>query len=643
MAGHIFGLDFGTTNSLATIIQGGQTVSLTDRDTSRPHPSVVWYRGGEVVVGAKARAHLDSVDGGTAAGFLRSPKMCLRREGELHIDGRRVEPVDAVAEVLKYLRQDAASRPGGESYALDRAVMTVPVDFGGMQRRALREAARKAGVSVVQFVHEPVAALYGYLRQKSDMARALAEYEGRLMLVFDWGGGTLDLTLCKLIGGTLMQVSSAGASDIGGDVFDERLRNLVRRRHAEEHGIDDMEALEAPGMSARLLTQCELAKIELSREDKKQTPVYVKDYLRIDGTARDLRVTLSQADIEREGDSLIRRGLAMIDKILEDNRLERADIALCLPTGGMVNMPAIRRGLLERFGALARKLGNGDRIISEGAAWIAHDELRLTLAKPIEVRVADGTGAGHYFELVSRGIQLPVENQQLPVANKQFVCADPRNGIAVFEFAKPKTVGMVVSEDERETLGEVILAVDPKAPPLMERLSCEIQIDHDYVATAYVESGNRSAKNQAEFHRLEFGLAIGRAAGQATTDPEPKNEVKPVGPARGAARISARNGAVAFRPNVAPIEGWQQDRSIVAGDLAYELWPSMFDRNQPQATPHQLEEQNYYRKCGPCQRTAYEIEAFGPVEECRTRLCYPQGWSRRAIGDERGTEGRTDG
>lgn len=644
MAGHIFGLDFGTTNSLVTIIQGGRAVSLADRNTNRPHPSVVWYRGSEVVVGAEARAHLDRVDGGTAAGFLRSPKTLLRGDDPVHIEGRRVGPAEAVAQVLKHLRQDAAlARPGGKPYALDHAVLTVPVDFGGVQRRALREAARKAGISVVQFVHEPVAALYGYLRSMPNRDRHLAEHEGRLMLVFDWGGGTLDLTLCRLMGGTLMQVGSAGANDIGGDVFDEALRNLVRRRHAAEHGIDNLLALEAPGMGARLLAQCELAKIELSAEGKNRTRVYVKDYLRIDGKARDLHVILDQADIEREGELLVRKGLAMIDKILEDNRLTHAGVAFCLPTGGMVNMPAIRRGLVERFGALAPKLDNGDRIISEGAAWIAHDELRLTLAKPIEVRVADGSGSGHYFELVGKGIQLPVENEKKAVANKQFVCADPRNGVAVFEFAKPKAVGLVTPENERERLGAIMLAVDPNAHPLMERLSCEIQIDHDYIATAYVQSGNRGAKSQAEFHRLDFGLAIGNATGQAATNPGSGDEAKSVASAKGSARISADTDAVAFRPNVAPAERWQQDRSIVAGDLAYELWPSMFDRNQPQATQHQLAEQNYYRKCGPCQRTAYEIEALGPIEECDGRPCYPRGWPRRATPEGSGSGERMDG
>jgi molecular chaperone DnaK len=386
MAGQVFGLDFGTTNSLLSVIQGRTCISLVDRTTNRPHPSVVWYRAGEVVVGKDARDFLDSADGAAPMGLLRSPKMSLRRDGPIHLEGKDIAPSDAVKEVLAFLRKDALTpRGGGLPYQVDRVVMTIPVDFQGPQRRELRDAARKAGLGIVQFVHEPVAALYAHLRSLPDLRRQLAELENRVLLVFDWGGGTLDLTLCRMMGGTLMQIDSTGENEIGGDVFDERLRNLVRTRHAAQHNIDDITAVEAPGMGAKLLAQCELAKIQLSSEDKAGHRVFVRDYARLDGPARNINVVVDRADIERESRTLVHRGLAIIDRMLESARLDYNDVHLCLPTGGMVNMPAIRSGLVERFGSRVPKLPNGDRIIAEGAAWIAHDGLRLTLAKPLDV------------------------------------------------------------------------------------------------------------------------------------------------------------------------------------------------------------------------------------------------------------------
>jgi molecular chaperone DnaK len=284
MAGRIFGLDFGTTNSLVSVIQGDQAIALVDQTTRRPHPSVVWFRGGDVVVGRIAREHLDSREGSAPAGLLRSPKMSLRRDGPIHVEGRDIDPTDAVKEVLLYLREDAKiSREGSDPYNVDRAVMTIPVDFQGPQRRALRTAARKAGIGVIQFVHEPVAALYAYLRSASNYQRRLAELESRVLLVFDWGGGTLDLTLCRVVSGTLVQLASMGNNEIGGDIFDDRIRNVARQRHAAQYNIPDVTALESPGMPARLLAQCEGIKIQLCMEDRPIQQLFVRDYLRAGG------------------------------------------------------------------------------------------------------------------------------------------------------------------------------------------------------------------------------------------------------------------------------------------------------------------------------------------------------------------------
>ncbi len=635
MAGRVFGLDFGTTNSLLAIVQGDTCISLVDQKDGRPHPSVVWYRSGEVVVGRDAREYLDSADGSATQGLLRSPKMSLRRDGPIHLEGKDIAPSDAVKEVLSYLRQDALiPRPRGLPHEVDRVVMTIPVDFQGQQRRELRDAARKAGLGIVQFVHEPVAALYGYLRTLPDLRRQLAELENRVLLVFDWGGGTLDLTLCRMMGGTLMQIDSTGDNEIGGDVFDERLRNLVRTRHAEQYGIEDITAVEAPGMGAKVLARCEIAKIQMSSEGITAQSVFVRDYARLPGPAADLRVSLSLADIEQASRSLVHHGLAKIDQMLEAARLDYSDVHLCLPTGGMVNMPAIRSGLVERFGGRVPRLPNGDRIIAEGAAWIAHDGLRLTLAKPIELRVADGTGAGHYHTLIEKGLLMPVENNSVLAANSQFVCADPRNGVAVFELTKPTRVGLVQATDERETLCSLPVAVNPKTEPLFERLHCEVRLDHDYIAHVQVRSQGRGAVAETEIHRLDFGLAMLPAPsdldadGAASKGASPTKATKP----QGTARIHGRGGAVAFRPNIVPFDGRTADlRHAVAGDVAKLVWPSMFNPDAPERTQRQHHEAMYYAPCSVCRRNPYQIDVEGPGPKC-TEKCWVRKTQRRLAG-----------
>jgi molecular chaperone DnaK len=378
--------------------------------------------------------------------------------------------------------------------------------------------------------------------------------------------------------------------------------------------------VESPGMGSRLLAQCETAKIALCSGAKNDYLAFVRDYARVEGAARNLQVEITRTDLERECESLIRRGLGHIDRLLEETRLDRADVHLCLPTGGMVNMPAIRNGLVERFGGRVPNLQNGDRIISEGAAWIAHDNLRLTLAKPIEVRVADGSGSGHYVVLVPKGLALPVENQVVAAANRQFVCADPRDGFAAFEFVKPMAVGLVSDDAERETLCIVNVEVNPNTSPLMERLHCEISIDHDYVAHVHVSSRGREAETRAEFHRLDFGLAIPPDGSANAKSPLMDDRLPSPGLAR-SARIVGLKGSVAMRPNIVP-EDSENARHSVAGDLAYRIWPGMFNPDRPEASARQREEHLYYTPCSKCGRKLFQIEQEGPLPICPPGICY---------------------
>lgn len=186
----IFGLDFGTTNSVATIIgrpaAGGQEhpLVLTNRDDNRPHPSVVWYRGTDTVVGRKAKAQLNQLGLGVFGDIVRSPKIYLGSPVGLSVGGVNRPAMDVVADVLKFLREDALSR-GYPGQAFERAVFTIPVSMEGPARRELRQAALMAGIRVQQFVHEPLAALYGHIRARADYQRHLAQLERRLAIVFD--------------------------------------------------------------------------------------------------------------------------------------------------------------------------------------------------------------------------------------------------------------------------------------------------------------------------------------------------------------------------------------------------------------------------------------------------------------------------
>lgn len=623
----IFGIDFGTTNSLSAVVVGDRVRSLTNED-ERPHPSVIWYRGSDVVVSRDARQHLDLNEGGAPPGFVRSPKMSLRRQGPIYVDGEAIDPRKAVAEVLKYLKTDAAiARDRASGYALQRAVMTIPVDFGGHERKALREAARLAGISVVQFVHEPAAALYGYLRSmpEADRNRELARLDGRFVLVFDWGGGTLDLTLCKIQGGAIMQIANDGDNEVGGDEFDNRLRNLFRAKHAKAHGLTDVTGLEQPGMAAKLLFQCEIVKIHLSASSKKAEDVIIRNYLKAEGVAVNLVGSVTRAELEEATGDIVARGLGLIDRVLERARLSRQDIELCLATGGMVKMPAIRNGLTDRFVGRVPTLTNGDRIIAEGAAWIAHDGLRLTLSKPIEILVADSSGRGAYHPLVDAGLPLPVENQVITAANTRLYCVDPREGCAVVELAKPARVGPASPSDPRETLCVVSVSVDPGARALVERLECRLTIDYDYIATVRLRSTGMDAEASSTFHSLEFGLALpGTRSAGPSQDPTGRGRRIARGPAMVA---TTKSSTVTQRTNVAidydgELTGGEMWR-FVPGDIVTTWRDDYFDTRSGEASARQIAERAFYIPCVRCGRLESKIRSEGPVEECRGRRCGP--------------------
>ena len=303
----------------------------------------------------------------------------------------------------------------------------------------------------------------------------------------------------------------------------------------------------------------------------------------------------------------------------------RSDIELCLATGGMVNMPAIWNGLVERFGSRVPILPNRDRIIAEGAAWIAHDGLRLKLAKPIELVVADGgPSLGAYLPLVDAGINLPVEGESTAVTSTRLYCVDPRDGVAVFQFVKPRNVGSLLSpHDHRTILYSLNLPVDPTASPFLERLECAVQIDQDYIARVSLRSKLRQEAVGAEFHDLDFGLAL-------PTDELPeiatvnRSNTSVTGPGN---RTDAFHGAartnVSLRSNVSMGDDKHHDEKwgLVPGDIVESWQQNYFGRRFNRGSEFQREEKMYYERCVHCQRTRFEINGQGIIEECRISDC----------------------
>jgi molecular chaperone DnaK len=393
-----------------------------------------------------------------------------------------------------------------------------------------------------------------------------------------------------------------GNDEVGGDRFDESLRNLVREKHAHQHRLEDVRSLEHQTAGVRLIHRCELAKIALSSEDSAN--VFVGNFLAVEGPAANLNVAVSQDELQRATEHLIVRGIDAIHRLLEKAGIDRTAVEMCVPTGGMVNMPAIRNGLGQIFPGRVARFENSDRIISEGAAWIAADGARPILAKPIEVLDASQSP----FSIVAAGLEMPSAGGIQPFASRSFYCADPRDGLAVLTFQRPKRAGRVTDTAPRTTYDRMYLKVDPSARPLVERLHLTGDINEDYVARFEGFSTGRNDRQSLEITDLEFALRTPIGAALETDQAENTSEGPSERKRRNRRRPLVRSNIAAF----------PSDLHLVAGDIIRAYLPNYLDvRLQNARNQRQFDEDAYYLLCTGqasglrCGKRAFEINYYG--------------------------------
>lgn len=198
-----FGIDFGTTNSVAAVFNGRTVTPLVGND-GLPHPSVIWYQGdSQPTVGREAKARIRDFENTPGNKFIKSIKSQIQKEEEFEIFGKSKYTWQVASEIFRFLKEyDKNKHPNFP--AIEEAVVTVPLYFNGRQRRSIRKAAEMAGIAVKTFIHEPFAAVVGYLLADQNQWDTLKEKRENI-LVFDWGGGTLDITLVKLDSGYLYE------------------------------------------------------------------------------------------------------------------------------------------------------------------------------------------------------------------------------------------------------------------------------------------------------------------------------------------------------------------------------------------------------------------------------------------------------
>jgi len=491
------GIDFGTTNSLIAYVDGNSVHKFLD-ESLRPHPSAVWYHGNTVRMGREARDGMGGQASVNRDEFVRSPKANLGVLEHIHVGSRAIRSVEVASHVLKYLKKDV-SNSGVHGVEFDQTVVTIPVDMRGPGRRALREASRLAEIGIRSFVHEPFAALYGYVKRQGNDS-LIERLQGRIALVFDWGGGTLDLTLCEGNGNTLVQIQSKGNNHVGGDNFDERLMHEVIRRHHEEHGWSQPRHVRMSQMP-RLLSACEIAKIQLSTLN--EWKVFVPQLFDVRGEGQDLKVSLSRADLQNVAQDFIDRGMREIAMLLDSAGLKERDVEFCLPTGGMVAMPAIKERLLDQFGpSRCPFVDDADHLIAEGAAWIAAGDVPIRLGKNLEFWHASQT----WVPILLSGQYLPHGGRAAEPVVVDLYCADPTSGYAEINLARPKRARNVQSADQRQSYTLMRVPVIAERRPLSEKIRLSLTIDPDLIVQVEAHGAFALDEQWTEIHDLEFGI-----------------------------------------------------------------------------------------------------------------------------------------
>ena len=479
MAEKVIGIDLGTTNSVVAVMIGDEPVVIQNQEGSRLTPSVVsWTKEKEILVGepAKRRAILDPEN--TIYESKRfigrkfeevkdeakrvSYKVVPDEKGDASFEipnlGRTVRPEEVGAQILKKLKEAAEAYLGEK---ITKAVITVPAYFNERQRQATKDAGKIAGLEVLRILNEPTAAALAYgLDKKSDVR----------ILVYDFGGGTFDVSILEGGEGVIEVKATAGDTHLGGANIDERIMDWLIEEFKKETGIDlrkDKTALQ------RLKDASEQAKKELSF--KLETEINLP-FITIDPSTNQplhLQKKLTRARLEEMIKDLVDRTMEIVKKALEDAKLRPQDIDDVVLVGGSTRIPLVQQRIREFFGKEPHKGVHPDEVVAVGAAIQAGilsgqvKEILLVDVTPLSLGVE--TYGGVMTVLIPRNTPIPYRKCEIFTTASDY---QTEVEIHVLQGERP------LAKDNK-SLGKFYLTGIPPAPRGVPKIEVCFDIDVD--------------------------------------------------------------------------------------------------------------------------------------------------------------------
>jgi molecular chaperone DnaK len=471
--GKAVGIDLGTTNSVVSVLEGGDPVVIANAEGSRTTPSVVAFSlDGEVLVGEVAKRQAITNPGRT----IRSVKRHMGTTWKKEIDDKSYTSQEISARTLQKLKRDAEAYLGTP---VTEAVITVPAYFDDAQRTATKEAGQVAGLDVLRIINEPTSAAlaYGLDKENSDQT----------ILVFDLGGGTFDVSILE-VGidgeGQVFEVKSThGDTSLGGDDWDEAVIEWLVTSFKNDHGVD---LASDPMATQRLKEAAEKAKIELSQVQ--QTQINLPFITATDGGPLHLDYSLTRAKFHELTAELLKKCRGPFEQAIKDADVGKGEIDHVVLVGGSTRMPAVVDLVKEISGREPSKNVNPDEVVAVGAAVqagvLAGEVKDVLLLDVTPLSLGIETKGGVMTKLIERNTTIPIQKSEI------FTTA---------EDSQP-SVEIHVLQGEREmsqfnkTLGKFQLVDLPPAPRGMPQI--EVTFDIDANGIVHVSAKDKATNNE---------------------------------------------------------------------------------------------------------------------------------------------------